>query len=101
MKGLEKQIRKEKESKERLQRECADQWSQVSRLKAEVKILFIMPTLIAERFRTLTIISSVSLNRTFFSSGNCDKKDMLDFRESCFLAIKKMSGYCFSSWKKE
>ncbi|XP_065059663.1 ras-specific guanine nucleotide-releasing factor 1-like [Rhopilema esculentum] len=39
VKGLEKQIRKEKESKERLQRECADQWSQVSRLKAEVSSL--------------------------------------------------------------
>ena len=34
--GLEQQVLKEKEAKERLQRECADQWFQVSRLKAEV-----------------------------------------------------------------
>lgn len=38
IKGLESQIVKEKEAKERLQRECADQWSQVARLKAEVSI---------------------------------------------------------------
>jgi len=37
--NLERQIVKEKEAKERLQRECADQWSQVSRLKAEVNTL--------------------------------------------------------------
>lgn len=37
IKSLEGQIVKEKEAKERLQRECADQWSQVSRLKTEVQ----------------------------------------------------------------
>ena len=39
IKNLEGQVLKEKEAKERLQRECADQWSQVSRLKAEVRNL--------------------------------------------------------------
>ena len=89
MKGLEKQIRKEKESKERLQRECADQWSQVSRLKAEVKILFIMPTLIAERFRTLTIISSVLLNRTFFHQAIVTKRTCLILEKVVFWPLKK------------
>ena len=36
LKDLEGQLNREREAKARLQRECADQWSQVARLKMEV-----------------------------------------------------------------